>query len=146
MLHLGEPEACIPQGEKGLRLSPNDGFKWSFLAQLGICHLFLNHVDSATDYLTKARAAAPQVWWIPFNLAGALGLKGDLEGGKAALAESLKLKPEIDSIAHFISRHAVGQQPKAHGGMRARLVRGVVPSRLSSTLTVFRASRDIPTV
>jgi hypothetical protein len=63
--------------------------------------LSANHVDLATDYLIKARAAAPQIWWLHLHLAGALGLKGDLDGGRASLAESLRLKPEIDSIAHF---------------------------------------------
>ncbi len=81
LANLGEPEACIAQGEKGLRLSPRDPWVWSSYAQLGNCHLFLNHADLAADYLTKARAAAPQVWWVHFYLAGALGLKGDLDGG-----------------------------------------------------------------
>jgi Tfp pilus assembly protein PilF len=103
LLHLGEPEACIAQGEKGLRLSPRDPGFWAFPAQLGVCHLRLNHADLATDYLIKARALAPQVWWIPFELAGSLGLKGDFDGGRAALAESLKLKPEIDSIAQYLA-------------------------------------------
>jgi len=34
-----------------------------------------------------------------FWLAGALGLKGDLDEAKVALAESLKLKPEMNSLA-----------------------------------------------
>jgi adenylate cyclase len=79
--NLGEPEACIRQGEKGLRLSPRGPGAWNFLAQLGLCHLSANHVDVATDYLIKARAAAPQIWWLHLYLAGALGLKGDLDGG-----------------------------------------------------------------
>ena len=54
--NLGEPEACIAQGEKGLRLNPRDPMIWATYAQLGICHLFLKHVDLATDYLIKARA------------------------------------------------------------------------------------------
>src|SRR5262249_49368858 len=33
----------------------------------------LNHVDLATDYLTKARAAAPQIWWIHLYFAGGTG-------------------------------------------------------------------------
>jgi TolB-like protein/class 3 adenylate cyclase/Tfp pilus assembly protein PilF len=103
-LHLGEPDGCIVQAEKGLRLSPRDPGMWAFPAQLGLCHLFLDHIDLATDYLTTARAIAPQVWWIPFNLAGALGLKGDLDRGRAALTESLKLKPEINSIAQYLAR------------------------------------------
>ena len=61
----------------------------------------LNHVDLATDYLIKARAAAPQIWWLHLYLAGALGLKGDLDGGRASLAEGIKLRPEMNSIAHF---------------------------------------------
>jgi class 3 adenylate cyclase/TolB-like protein len=102
LLHLGEPEACIAQGEQGMRLSPRDPGFWAFPAQLGVCHLFLSHVGLATDYLMKARAIAPQVWWIHFHLAGALGLRGDLDDGRAALAESLKLKPEINSIAQYL--------------------------------------------
>jgi TolB-like protein/class 3 adenylate cyclase/Tfp pilus assembly protein PilF len=99
--NLGEPEACIAYGEKRLRLSPRDPGLWSSYAQLGNCHLYLNHVDLATDYLIKARAEAPQIWWIHLYLAGALGLKDDLDAGRAALAESLKLRPEIDTVAHF---------------------------------------------
>jgi len=34
-------------------------------------------------------------------LAGALGLKGDLDGAKAALAESLKLRPEVTSLVQW---------------------------------------------
>jgi TolB-like protein/predicted Zn-dependent protease len=100
-LHLGEPEGCVTQGEKSLRLSPRDPFAWDAYGQLGICHMFLNHNDLAADYLTKARAAAPQVWWTNFFLAGALGLRGDLDGANAALAEALRLKPEISSVAQY---------------------------------------------
>jgi hypothetical protein len=32
---------------------------------------------------------------------GALGLKGDLDDARIALAEALKLKPGIDSLARF---------------------------------------------
>jgi adenylate cyclase len=112
LLHLGEPEACIAQGEKALQLSPRDPGMWNSYAQLGVCHLLLKHIDLAMDYLIKARAAAPQIWWIHYHLAGALGLKGDLDGGKAALAESLKLKPEIDSIAHYLARKPWYSSPK----------------------------------
>jgi tetratricopeptide (TPR) repeat protein len=84
-LHLGEPEVCIAQAEKTLRLSPRDPWVWNSYAQLGICHLLLNHADLATDYLMKARAAASQVWWVHLYLAGVLGLKGDLDGGRRRL-------------------------------------------------------------
>jgi adenylate cyclase len=60
-----------------------------------------NHVDEAIDLFIKGRNANPRVWNSPFALAGALGLKGDLDAAKAALAESLKLKPEVNSMAQW---------------------------------------------
>jgi adenylate cyclase len=41
----------------------------------------------------------PRTYYIHLWLAGALGFKGDLDEAKAALAESLKLNPEINSFA-----------------------------------------------
>jgi adenylate cyclase len=111
--NLGDPEACIAQAEKALRLSPHDPSLWNSYAQLGNCHLFLNHTDLATDYLLKARAAAARVWWIHFYLAGALGLKGDLDGGRASLAEGLRLKPAMSSIANFRDLRPYYSSPKA---------------------------------
>jgi adenylate cyclase len=34
-------------------------------------------------------------------MAGALALKGDLDAAKAVIAESLKLKPEVNSLAQW---------------------------------------------
>ena len=58
-------------------------------------------MDEAIDLFIKARTANPRDWVASYGLAGALGLQGDLEGGKAALAESLKLKPEVNSLAQW---------------------------------------------
>ena len=112
LINLGEPEACIAQAENALRLGPRDPGVWNSYAHLGVGHLFLNHVDLATDYLIKARAAAPQVWYIHFYLAGALGLKGDLDGGMASLAEGLKLRPEMNSVANFRDLRPYYSSPK----------------------------------
>ena len=49
----------------------------------------------------KARAEARHIWWIHYALAGALGLKGDLDGAKSALADMQMIKPEVNSIANF---------------------------------------------
>jgi adenylate cyclase len=56
-------------------------------------------VDQAIDFLKRARAASPRLWSMHFWLAGALGLKGDLDEARTALAESLRLKPEMNSLA-----------------------------------------------
>ena len=105
LMWLGRPEAGIPYIEKAIRLNPRDpnieGTYWA----LGMSHLLLGHVDEAIDFFMKARAANPRMYYVHFELAGALGLKGDIEEARASLAESLKLKPEINSLAAL--RHYV---------------------------------------
>ena len=101
LLFLAEPSAAIARGEKSLRLSPRDpNIYWRY-ELLGWCQLVSNHVGEAIDLLIKARTANPRVWDTAYGLAGALALKGDLDGAKAALADSLKLKPEVNSLAQW---------------------------------------------
>jgi adenylate cyclase len=99
MVWLGQPEAGIPLLEKAIRLNPHDPTLASHYAILGLCHLFLGHVDQAIDLFRKARADNPRSYYIHLYLAGALGLRGDLDQAKEALAESLRLNPEINSFA-----------------------------------------------
>jgi TolB-like protein/Tfp pilus assembly protein PilF len=101
LMFLGECKDAIPLGEKSLRLSPRDpniNYRYELLSY---CHLVLNHVDEAIDLLIKGRTVNPRDWFFPFGLAGALALKGDFDGAKAALAESLKLRPEVNSLAQW---------------------------------------------
>ena len=101
LLFLGEPGDAIAQGEKSLRLSPRDpNIIWRY-ELLGWCQMLSNHVDEAIDLFIKGHTGNRGFWNFPFGLAGALGLKGDLDGAKAALAESLKLKPELNSMAQW---------------------------------------------
>jgi adenylate cyclase len=99
MMWLGKPEAGVAHLEKAIRLNPRDPNLSSSHATLGLCHLLLGHLDYAIDLLRKARAENPRQYYNHLWLAGALGLKGDLDEAKAALAESLKLTPEINSFA-----------------------------------------------
>ena len=99
MMWLGQPDAGIPLLEKAIRLNPHDPTLASHYAMLGSCHLLLGHVDQALDLLRKARAENPRTYYIHLWLAGALGFKGDIDEAKAALAQSLKLNPEINSLA-----------------------------------------------
>jgi len=101
LLLLGEPEAAIAQGEKNLRVTPRDPTLWGTYLVLGWCRLLLNEAAPAIDMLIKSRAANPRPWVTHFGLAGALGLNGDIGGAKAAIAESMKLNPEVHSLAHF---------------------------------------------
>ncbi len=101
LLLLGHPQAAIIEGEKSLRLSPRDPNVWGPYLILGWCRLLLNQVDRAIDLLIKSRAANPRPWVTHFVLAAAMGLRGDLDEAKAALAKSLTLNAEVDSLARF---------------------------------------------
>ena len=96
---LGQPEAAIPYIEKAIRLSPYDASIPVSYMVLGRSHLLLGHVDEAIDFLRKARAANPRLYLVQFGLAAALGLKGDLDEARAALAEAIKINPELNSLA-----------------------------------------------
>jgi len=98
---LGQPEAAIPQIEKAIRLSPYDANICGAYFSLGRCHLLLNHLDEAVDFLRRARAGNPRSYVFHLQLVAALGLKGGVEEAKAALVEALKVKPEINSVAKW---------------------------------------------
>jgi adenylate cyclase len=99
LMQLGQPEAAIPYIEKSIRLSPHDPRIVFNYSSLGQCHLLLGHLDQAIELLRKARAADPRFFGIHLNLAGALGLRGDLDEARAEVAEAIKLKPEVNSLA-----------------------------------------------
>jgi len=63
---------------------------------------------AAIELLIKSRAANPRPWVTHFVFAAAMGLKGDLDEAKAALARSLKLNPEVDSLARLRARRPWG--------------------------------------
>jgi TolB-like protein len=101
LLFLGHPDAGLTESEKNLWLSPRDPTIWGTYLIMAWCQLLLNRVDRAIDLLIKSRAANQRPWVTHFGLAAALGLNGDLEGANAALTESLKLNPEVNSLARF---------------------------------------------
>jgi adenylate cyclase len=101
LLLLGEPEAAVTEGEKAIRASPRDPTLWGAYLVLGWCRLLLAEVDPAIELLIKSRAANPRPWVTHLGLAGALGLKGEIAGAKAAIAESLRLNAEVRSLARF---------------------------------------------
>ena len=98
---LGEPGEASALGEKSLRLSPRDpNIFWRY-ELLSWCQLVSNNPAEAVELFIKSRTGNPRVWTTAYGLAGALALKGDLAGAKAALADSLKLRPEVNSLAQW---------------------------------------------
>jgi tetratricopeptide (TPR) repeat protein len=111
LIYLGDPAAAIPLEEKRIRLNPNDQNIALAYWSLGLAHLLQGHDAEAVDWLTKARAANPRIYYIDLDLAAALALKGDLAGAHDALTESLKLKPDINSMVRQRARWAYTNNP-----------------------------------
>jgi adenylate cyclase len=91
LLIQGNPETAIPYLEKGIRLDPRAPFIFVGYANLAGCHLFLGRTDEAVDLYRKARVLNPGIWYVHILLAGALGLRGDIDEAKSEITETLKL-------------------------------------------------------
>ncbi len=111
LIYLGEPAAAIPFEDKRIRLNPNDTNIGLAYWSIGLAHLVQGHLDEAADWLTKACAANPKVYYFYLDLAAAQALKGDLPSARAALAESIKLKPQINSMKAQLARWAYTNNP-----------------------------------
>jgi TolB-like protein/class 3 adenylate cyclase/Tfp pilus assembly protein PilF len=111
LIYLGEPAAAIPLEEKRIRLNPNDPNIALAYWSIGLAHLLQGQLDPAVEWLTRARTANPQVYYFYLDLAAAQALKGDLPDARAALAEALKLRPEINSMKAQLARWAYANNP-----------------------------------
>ncbi len=113
---LAQPERALPYLEKAIELNPRQGNMVYYHWWLGMAHILVpGHNDQAIEYLGKARADSPRFWWTHLYLAAALGLRGDVDEAKAALAESIKLKPEINSLKSlqaFVARRPWETNPQ----------------------------------
>jgi adenylate cyclase len=101
MLFQGNPVDGIPHLEKAIRLNPRGRNLWSIQWPLGQCHLLLGEADEAVRLFRKACAANPTAYYLHLNLAGALGLRGDLDEARLAIAEALRRKPEVNSLGRY---------------------------------------------
>jgi adenylate cyclase len=107
MIHLGfalmndRPEAALPYFQRALQLSPRDQNRHWFYNALGEGQFVLGNTAEAINNWRKARAANPRIYLFSLWLAAAYGLRGEIDDARAALAESLKLQPKINSLVQL---------------------------------------------
>ena len=87
----GSDDESIRLTEQAIRLSPRDSFVAFRYFWIGFVHLLQSRTDEAIAWLEKARRADPRIAPPHYFLAGAYGLKGELDRAKAELAEAEKL-------------------------------------------------------
>ena len=112
LICVGEPEDAIPQLEKAIRLNPYDPNIASYYWALGSADLISGRLDDAVSLLSKARAANPRLYFIHLWLAGSLALKGDVDAARSAVAESVTLRPGINSVASWRAENLFYTNPR----------------------------------
>jgi TolB-like protein/Tfp pilus assembly protein PilF len=113
----GKAELAIPYLERAIRLEVRDQYLFNGLSNLGLCHLYLGHRNKALEYFRRTRALAPGIWYVHLNLASALALKGDIDEARTVIGQSIKLRPEVNSIERW--RSILETQGYAHPRLRA---------------------------
>jgi len=121
LLYLGEPAATIPLEEKRIRLNPHDPNIAVAYWSMGLAYLLQDKAHEAIDWLTRARAGNPRVYYYCLDLAAALALTGDTDAAHAALADALRLKPDVSSLKRQHARWAYSNNP-AYRALAAKTV------------------------
>jgi TolB-like protein/class 3 adenylate cyclase/Flp pilus assembly protein TadD len=111
-IFMGQPEAAIRHIENAIRLNPYDPNIAALYWGLGASHLFLGNIDESVDFLRKGCTANPRLFFIHLFLAGALGIRDDIEEAKAALDEAIKIMPGIRSIRRWRGYAAATKNPE----------------------------------
>jgi TolB-like protein len=112
LMFLGQPEAAIPHVERAIRLNPHDPNIAVYYWALGASLLVLGRDYEATDILSKARAANPRLKLAHLWLAGALGLGDNLNEARPALAEAIRLQPELGSLERWRASNPWAANPQ----------------------------------
>ena len=94
-LYLGRLQEALSWFEKADQLGPRDPSRWIWLGAMGRVYLFRGEDDDAIRMLQLSAEANPNDSLAYAVLAAAYALSGRAEDSKAALAECLRLQPEL---------------------------------------------------
>jgi tetratricopeptide (TPR) repeat protein len=100
---LGQFEQAKSDVKQAMRLSPRDPRIGVFHMVSGDAELGLGHFDAAIDEYHNATDSGFRPFYAYTNLAAAYALEGKMEEAKTALAEALRIKPQLTvkwMIAH----------------------------------------------
>ncbi len=118
---MGRPEEAIPLAERSQGLNPRDPNAATHAWLLGYANLLLGRAEESVGLFEKARASNPRLYYVHLYLAAALGLAGRLGEARAALAEHLRLKPDLGSLEAIRTGTPSARHP-AHLEQRERTV------------------------
>jgi adenylate cyclase len=100
LARAGRPDEGIAKIEKGMRLSPRDPRTWMALLYLGQAHFAAGRYEQAVEWTQKSLQQGPDYPASHRILAASYAQLGKLYEAKNALAEALRLQPDV-SLAPF---------------------------------------------
>ncbi len=118
---MGRPEEAIPLAERSQGLNPRDPNAATHAWLLGYANLLLGRAEESAGFYERARASNPRLYYVHLYLAAALGLAGRVEEAKRSLAESLRLKPDYDTLER-VRAGSPGTRHPAHVELAERTV------------------------
>ena len=106
----GERDPADRKGDPAQPVRPE--YLASYYWALGSSDLVSGRIDDAATLLEKARAANPRLFFVHLWLASPLALRNELNEAKSALAESIRLRPEINSLAQWRAEYPWYSNPQ----------------------------------
>ena len=93
----GSPGEAVAQFDKALCLSPQDSYRWAFLAMRAFALMLNKEYKDAVEWGRRAISERPGVFWSDVHVTSALGHLERHEESAQAFAELLKVKPDFSS-------------------------------------------------
>ena len=97
-----DPEAAVAFGERALELSPHSPYRHNLFGVLGGAHHIAGRPERALEYGRMLIAVHPQLAWGHSIMAASLSDLGRLPEARAAMAEALRIQPEMTVQTLFL--------------------------------------------
>ncbi len=97
LLYAGLFDRAVESCDLAVRLSPNDPLLWLTLTVKGLALICSGQYEEAAEATRQATRHPNAAWTAPCILASALGHLGETARAEAALADVLRVKPDLDA-------------------------------------------------
>ena len=123
--YAGNTDDGIRHLTLAIRLSPRDPLQAANLSSMGTCHFVAGRVATALEFQQRAVELRPGFGTAWRSLAAMAGLAGDVDLARSALAEALRMQPDLS--LDWIERY----YPMVHAEHRALYAEGLRRAGLS---------------
>jgi len=95
LAYAGRADEAIPYFQEAVRVSPHDPYLWAFLTYGAMAHLFRHDHETAAKWASDAVRVPNAHYGANLALISALGHLGRRDESEAAVAELLRIRPDL---------------------------------------------------